>query len=104
MEKRIFARIPTNLRVEFFYGNELSNGIITNVSEKGMFTNTKMCFPVNSRFDILIPLKERVLQLHAIVCNVEKENDIYNGMGIEILYPRKEYLVFIDSITSIFKT
>ncbi len=104
MEKRTFTRIYTNLRAEFFYGNELAHGTITNLSEKGMFINTRICFPVNSRFDILIPLKEKVLQLHVIVCNVMKENDFYNGMGIEVLYSRKEYLDFVDSITTFCKT
>ncbi len=104
MEKRVFTRIPTNLQVEFFYGNELANGTITNLSEKGMFINTRMCFPVNSRFDILIPLKEKVLQLHVIVSNVMKENDFYNGMGIEVLYPRRKYSEFVDSIGALCET
>ena len=48
MEKRAYSRIPANLDARVLYGNLIYSGKVTDISEAGMFINTKVSFPVNA--------------------------------------------------------
>lgn len=95
-ERRAFKRIPTDIGVNFFFGNSLISGKITNLSENGMFVNTKICFPLHARFEILLPIKEEVLNIPVKVSRVVKKGDFYDTMGIEVLSQSNKYLNFVS--------
>ena len=96
MQKRVYERIPTNIEVS--YGNELYSGTMTNCSENGMFINTRMCYPFDTSFQILIILKDEVLKVPVKVTRIVKTYDFFNGMGVELLNPSRKYLEFIKNL------
>ena len=101
IERRAFKRIPTDIRVKFFFGTSICFGTIANLSENGMFVNTNICFPPYSTFEILLPLKENVLNISVMVRRMVKEGDFYNAMGVEVLDQPEEYLQFVQSLKKV---
>lgn len=101
MQKRYCERIPGNVEARFFCSNALYNGIITNLSEKGMCISTDMCLPYNSMFEVLIPLKENVLEVPAKVRWVKKTNNEYDTMGVKLMEPPENYLDFVIGLKSV---
>ena len=71
---------------------------MTNCSENGMFINTKMCYPFDTRFQILIILKDEVLKVPVKVTRIVKTYDFFNGMSVELLNPSRKYLEFIKNL------
>lgn len=100
MQRRAFERIAADLRANFFCGNTIFRGTVTNLSENGMFVKTKMCFPFDSMFEILIPLKEEVLKVPVKVSRIEKAEDFYDGMGVKVLNPPQNYIEFVRRLKS----
>ena len=98
MNKRAYERIPASLEVRFFLGNSLCKGFMKNLSENGMCIKTRLCFPFESRFELLIPLKEKIMDVAVKVSRVKKTVDFYDTMGVEVLNQPKEYLEFVNSI------
>ena len=98
MQKRAYERMPISLKVNFFYGNELSSGTMTNCSENGMFINTSMCLPFGSIFEIIIKLQDELLKVSAHVTRLVKTGDFYDGMGVELFNKHQEYLDFVNRL------
>ncbi len=98
MQKRSCERIPGIVKARFFCGNSLYNGTITNLSEKGMCISTGMCLPYNSMFEVLIPLKENVLEVPAKVIWVKETNSTYDTMGVTLIEPPENYLYFVAGL------
>lgn len=104
MEKRVFERMPTNIEAKFFCGNTMHTGTVTNISENGMFINTRMCLPFDSQFQILLPLKGDVLKVPVRVSRMVKVNDFYEGMGLSLVGGNSGYRDFVTKLrTGIFK-
>ncbi len=85
MDRRACERVSTKIEAKFFYGNALYEGEITNLSENGIFISTKMCFPFEAKFEILIPRDEGVLKVPVKVIRIIKSDGFYDGMGLELL-------------------
>ncbi|MBI4698744.1 MAG: PilZ domain-containing protein [Nitrospirae bacterium] len=100
MENRAFTRISASVEVRYFCGNTFYAGNVTNVSECGMFISTKKCFPIASRFDVLIRLEDEILKVPVSVSRVVKTDDFYDGMGVEIPEPPRNYLEFVNRLKS----
>ncbi len=100
MQKRAFDRIPVNLEVLYFCGSMIHNGTITNLSEKGMFISTKMDFPFDSSFELLIPLNNEILNVPVKVKRIVKTDNFYDGIGVELLNPLPNYLRFVNNLRS----
>jgi hypothetical protein len=100
MKERNSERINTNLDVNYFCCNELKLGIITNLSEKGMYMKTKPCFPCNAAFDVLIPIKEEVLSIPVKIIRIDKEGNDYVGMELKLVEQTKKYLNFVNILKS----
>ncbi|MBI4683480.1 MAG: PilZ domain-containing protein, partial [Nitrospirae bacterium] len=56
VEKRACERYPANLQARLFFGNMIYSGMVTNLSKNGMFVSTKVRFPVNSEFMMVVLL------------------------------------------------
>ncbi len=100
MQRRAFERIPTNLQTTFLSDNTSYTGTVTDLSENGMFINTRVDFPFNSRLEIRIPLKEEILKVPVKVSRIKKTDDFYDGMGVELLNPPPNYLEFVNRLKS----
>jgi hypothetical protein len=98
MQKRTYERMNTNVRVSFFYRNDFYHGTMTNCSENGMCIKTRMCFPFETRIELLIPSKEDVLKVLVEVKRLEKTEGFYDAMGVELLNSSPKYLEFIKSL------
>ena len=99
MEKRAFHRVTNNISVTFCCCiTEYYSGILTNISEKGMFISTPICFPLDSRLNILIHTNKEMLNIPVRVRWIRKSTDIYDGIGVEVLELTNNYLEFVRSI------
>jgi len=101
MEKRAFQRLPVNLQSRMFYGNMVYTGIVTNLSENGMFISTKMNFPVDSILIAVILLDTHTISIPVKIRRIVREAEQSSraedcGIGIRLLNSSKEYLNFIS--------
>jgi hypothetical protein len=97
MDKRAFKRIPAI--IECHCCNIECFGTITDLSENGMFVRSqKISLPLDSQFEIRIPLKEEVLNVSVKVNRITKSSGYYDGICVELLNPPQEYLEFVDSL------
>jgi hypothetical protein len=97
MEKRTFKRIPANL--EFHCFNTDYFGIVTNLSEKGLFIKSKnISFPLVLQFEISIPVKDETLNVLVKINRITKSNGYYDGIGVELLKQPHNYLKFINRL------
>jgi desulfoferrodoxin-like iron-binding protein len=103
MEKRAFERIPSNLHVRLCFENDINSGKLINLSKNGMLINTKVFFPLKTQFEILLPLQEEILKIPVKVSRLSKNDDIYDGIGAELLESPIKYLEFVDSQSNISK-
>ena len=104
MEKRNSHRIPNNLKVVFPCCNKLYSGSVTNLSENGMLLNSEINLPINSRFEIMILLRKKLLKIPATFVRLDKEGEHYKGMGFALLNPPKTYLEYVRNLNCDIKT
>jgi Tfp pilus assembly protein PilZ len=102
MEKRAFERLPVNLQARLFYGNMVYSGIVTNLSEKGMFISTKMGFFIESALVIVIQLSNNSLKVpirvrRTVKANRSPEFAVESGVGVEVFNASQEYLDYVSS-------
>ena len=93
--------MPVNLQSRLFYGNIVYTGVVTNVSENGMFISTKMSYPIDSVFIAVILLDEHTLQLPIKIRRTVRSGDHSNrpednGVGVRLLDPSREYIDFVS--------
>lgn len=99
MEKRSSRRITATLRVEFDCSNTICCCNAINLSEKGMLLKTSdILFPLETHFEIFIHLKGEVLEIPAKVNRLVKTDNIYDGIGIELIAPPPSYVDFISAL------
>ncbi len=104
MEKRAFDRIPSNLYVRLCFENDINSGKLINLSKNGIFINTKVFFPLKTQFEILLPLEEEILKIPVKVARLSKKDDIYDGIGAELIESPLKYLEFVDNQSMNLKT
>ena len=92
MEKRDFKRIPANLILRFHSCNTVTSGSLTNLSASGMYIEADVCFPIKSRFNVLVQLKDEILKVPVKIVRIVKSGDFYEGMGVKIVNQSKKYL------------
>ncbi len=91
MEKRFFKRIPAT--IEFNCNNIDYYGTITNLSANGMFIKSqRINFPLDSQFNLFIPLKDDFLNLRVKIKRITKSNGYYDGLGVTLVNLPKKYL------------
>lgn len=101
MEKRAFQRLPVNLQSRLFYGNMVYTGIVTNLSESGMFISTKMTFPADYVFIAVILLDTHTISVPIKIKRSVRATDHSSraeecGIGVKLLDPSREYLDFVS--------
>ncbi len=74
-------------------------GIVTDISEDGMFIKSqKICFPLNFKFQISIPLEKEILDIPVKIIRITKSNGYYDGIGVEVLEHSQKYLNLINNL------
>jgi hypothetical protein len=102
MEKRTFERIPTNIKIKFFCCKTEYNGIVTNLSEGGMFINVEnMCFPFESSLQIIVPFKKEILKVPVEVTRIQLKPISDDSIGVAITNPSKNHLKFVEYLKSV---
>ena len=71
---------------------------MTDLSENGMYIDTKVDFPFDSNFELVLPVEDRVLKLSAVIRRVVKGETGYKGMGVELVEPPENYLKFVKEL------
>lgn len=97
MDKRASGRIPTNLKIKMCLDHDINTGIISNLSHNGMLITTKVCFPLKSQFDVLLPLGQDILRIPVKVSRLLKKDDTYTGIGVELLDTPIGYQEFLEN-------
>ena len=96
-KKRTFERIPADL--DFHCFNKDTFGSVTNVSENGMFLESKhIKFPLEMKFSVSIPLNEETLNVLVKVNRITRSNGYYDGIGVELLEIPNNYLKCINRL------
>ncbi len=96
MDKRAFERLPVNLQSRLFYGNMVYTGIVTNLSENGMFICTKMSFPVDSVLIAVILDDGNTIKVPVKIVRAVRSNNSFSpessGLGVGLLSNSNEYM------------
>lgn len=99
MQRRTYKRIHSDIKVKFSCDNLDYSGTVNNLSENGMFISTyDMCFPFDSRFEVVLPLDEIIINIPVKVSRITKTNSSYDGIAVEILDPPEKYLEYISNL------
>ena len=101
MQKRLFDRIASHLKVSFDCCRTSCWGIVVNLSENGMFIRTEeIHLPFDMRFEIYMPLQKEILHIPVEVSRLKKSFGDYDGLGVKLLNPPQKYLDFINNLNS----
>lgn len=101
MKRRAFKRLLSDIKVKFSCCYIDYEGVVTNISESGMFISTSgMNFPFESKLEILMPTDHRVLKIPVEVTRMIKSSDLYDCMGVRLINPSQDYLEFVSNLHS----
>ena len=76
-------------------------GTITNLSESGMFITThEMCFPFDSKFEVVIDFNGETLNVPVKVSRLTKTDSSYDGIAVELLSPSAGYIDLVNNLKS----
>ena len=99
VQRRAFERIPVNIRVRFYSYDTAYLGSVTNLSENGMFIRTdRMVFPFDSKVEIIFRTDKKLLKVPVRVIRITKSENVFNGIGVELLDTHREYLELVNSL------
>jgi len=85
IERRKCDRQAVDFKIDFHCCGKGCNGNANNISTKGMFIKTrKICFPVNTHFDIYYSTNGKVLQIPVKLSRLARSEDIA-GIGISFI-------------------
>ena len=74
-------------------------GTITNLSESGMFITThEMCFPFDSKFEVVIDFNGETLNIPVKVSRLTKTDSSYDGIAVELLNPSAGYIDLVHNL------
>lgn len=96
IERRSSVRVPVGEDVKICEGNLFFSGTALNISDRGMFIGTKKSFPLNAISLIVMRIKDRLLKLPAKIKRSTLETGFYDGIGVELIDPPRDYLEFLN--------
>lgn len=98
MSKRAYRRIPASMLVKFIHCGSMCYGIVTNISENGMCIRSGFCLPRDTETMLVIPLKDKNIEVLAEVKWVEKTSSFYDSMGVALSAPPDKYSQIVENI------
>ena len=104
-DRRAYERFPAKIDARLFFGNLIYTGKITDLSQSGMFVSTRVGFPVNSEFLMVVLVNDRTIKIPVKVRRKVKNENGYssgnNGIGVELVDSPQQYMDFIDNYKSV---
>ena len=97
-EKRAFKRVPVNIDARFFCTNMFYSGKISNLSETGMFINTRKCFPIGTTMVVIIHDKREVTRVYVKIKRMERSHEDCDGVAVKLVSPSKAYADFVKDL------
>ena len=98
-DKREFRRFETKLQISLFYGNMVYSGMVSNLSESGMFISTKRQLPVDTMLVTSLMIDEKPIQIpiriRRAVNPANALDKAAGGVGVHILRSSRDYLNFL---------
>lgn len=101
MQNRAYERIYVQLEAMYHCGVRINSGIVTNISENGMFIHTKLDLPFDINFELIIPSSKGALNFPVKIIRIEKSNGVYNGIAVEIATPSQSYLDYVSTLRTL---
>ncbi len=99
---RGFERIQVLINITITCGSSVEAVTLMNLSEKGMFIRMDGKLPPPPPdVEVTIPVKEEKIQVPARIIRTETINDLYQGIGVEIVNPSQRYLDFLDHLLAV---
>ena len=99
MARRADIRFPIQINVKFYCSDKVYSGIVTNISETGMFIKTnEMCLPEEREFNLTIPLEEEFARFPVRINRMVNMEGGNYGIGVELLDPPPEYVEFVENL------
>ena len=95
MGKRGFGRVSTKLPVDFYWGGELHEGAVTNLSGNGMYIESEICLASGSKIVVGLIVGDEVYNISGKVKRTENSNGSSGGMGVELICPSVNYRKFV---------
>jgi hypothetical protein len=97
IEKRSHERMQTILNVKIINCGSLHEGLVTNLSEKGMHFITGA--PISSGFNVelIFPLEGDSLKVPVKIIRTIKTSGLYD-FGAELLKSSQDYIAFVHSL------
>jgi Tfp pilus assembly protein PilZ len=99
MQQRNYERIAANLALRFPCHNTFYPGTAVDISQGGLFINTELCFPVKSRMEVLIKLRNEILKVPVEIVRTAKSDHRCQGMGVRILNISRKYLELFSKLS-----
>ncbi len=96
--ERDCKKMSAKVNARYFFGNFLSLGTVTGLSENCMCINTDMCIPLGSRIELLIPSGKDILSVPVSVRRFNNKDSIFDTMCVEVLNPSSGYTEFVNSL------
>jgi hypothetical protein len=87
-----------NINIRFFYGNTVCCGTAINLTAVDMIIHSRTCYPMNSIFNILFLLNDKVMEIPVKVKGLLKTDPFSHSMAVEIMSINSSYLNLLNSI------
>lgn len=109
MKKRAHERIALDLKISFFQSSSEYTGTVRNISQNGMYIESRDPLPFQSKFDLHKPFKTKLSV--CINCNGDTfdvpvrvkrlvgNDDSFTGMGVMLQNPSKSYMDFLSGLS-----
>ena len=102
MGVRSFDRIPILMNAIITCQDHVYRGMVTNLSEKGMFIRTYVVTPpLDPQVEITLTIGETSISLSGRPVRSENIRGYYTGIGIEVINPPQNYLDLFDSLLAV---
>ncbi len=99
MARRASLRIPIRINVRFYCSDKVYSGIVTNISEIGMFIKTnEMCLPDDRQFNLTIPLENEMARIPVKVNRLVNMEEGNYGIGVELLDPPPQFIEYVENL------
>ncbi len=108
MNKRDYKRMTVNIKISFNLWNPLFwkkeyNGVIKNISEKGLFISTVTpSFPDDALLEIYLLADKEIIFIPAknntIIWRTLVFDNVCGSIGVELLNPPKVYYKFVQCL------
>ena len=99
-ENRAYQRMPIHLDINVLNGDSQHIGLVTNLSENGMFFITGANLSAGLNIEVSMTYMEYELIVPVNLIRIKKDN-IYAGFGAKLSSPYQSYIDFVYSFKAL---